>query len=187
MEINVFKPATSKEGNSEVYIVCKYFSIRAISDDMREVLLNNVENLSGNPMFAKSDIPAEFIEQIRNCSKHFKDIQTKAILNNIQSYEINLDRGNWRTENPSLSNYQIRILRKRIADEFIYRYNIQPIRNGQRIVQNCTSSAQSYSDENRQEENKTSSIFPLGSIKYQHAWISRESIKHQSCRIILFS
>ena len=73
-EVNVFKPATSKEGNSEVYVICKEFSHSSLSKDMKEVLLNNVEKFSVNSLFSQGDIDKTFMKELRKCSKFFKDI-----------------------------------------------------------------------------------------------------------------
>ena len=171
-EINVFKPATSKEGNSEVYVICKGFCCGNLSEDMKDVLLGNVETLSQNSLFCKDDINPEFIAKVRQCSKYFKDIQTKAILNNIQSFSNNDFKGNWKEESTYMSDYQIKILRDRIAEEFIRKYNINPISNEQRIVPYyAMTSGNGYNDKSRQHEKKHSSLFSsspdiMNSVRY---------------------
>ena len=150
-EVNVFKPATSKEGNSEVYVICKGFSNNLLSDEMKKVMLENVELLSDYPLFQYSDINCSFMEKVHQCSKYFKDLQTKAILTNIQSFER---KTSWRRENKAWSDYQIKDFRERIADEFVELYKIQPIKNEQRIVPILSNVDRVSSANNRSEERK---------------------------------
>ena len=164
-EVNVFKPATSKEGNSEVYVICKGYSSRILSDEMKEILLKNIENTDGNSLFSRDDVNRKFIGKVRECSKYFKDIQTRAILNNIKSFELNNGKGNWRSPSYMISDFQIKKLREKVADEFISKYNIQPIRNDQRIVPLTSTSANGYSNECRPYETRQSSMFYSGSVK----------------------
>ena len=63
-----------------------------------------------------------------------------------------------------ISDYQVKKLREKIADEFISKYNIQPIRNDQRIVPE-TKIAHGNSNEIRPYETRQSSMFYSGSVK----------------------
>ena len=164
-EVNVFKPATSKEGNSEVYVICKEFSHSSLSKDMKEVLLNNVEKFSVHSLFSQGDIDKTFMKELRKCSKFFKDIQTNAILSNIESFDFDIDKINWRYKKTTMCNTQIRELRKKVADEFILRYNIHPIRNDQRIVPVTTASVKKVGNFSRWFQGGQSTVFSLGYMK----------------------
>ena len=164
-EVNVFKPATSKEGNSEVYVICKNFSCSALTKGMKEVLLSNVETINEHPIFSKEDIDPNFMNEIRKCASFFKDIQTKAILSNIESFDFDIDKMNWRNKTSTMPNSQIRELRKKVADEFIIRYNIQPINNEQRIVPVTTTPVKKVMNLNRSFDGNPSSAFVPGNKK----------------------
>ena len=174
-EVNVFKPATSKEGNSEVYVICKGFSNNLLSDEMKKVMLENVELLSDYPLFQYSDINGSFMEKVHQCSTYFKDLQTKAILTNIQSFER---KTSWRRENKAWSDYQIKDFRERIADEFVELYKIQPIKNEQRIVPILSNVDRGSSANNRSEERKKANQL-LGNkvteLQQQHFWVHPSS------------
>ena len=174
-EVNVFKPATSKEGNSEVYVICKGFSNNLLSDEMKKVMLENVELLSDYPLFQYSDINGSFMEKVHQCSTYFKDLQTKAILTNIQSFER---KTSWRRENKAWSDYQIKDFRERIADEFVELYKIQPIKNEQRIVPILSNVDRGISANNRSEERKKANQL-LGNkvteLQQQHFWVHPSS------------
>ena len=161
-EVNVFKPATSKEGNSEVYVICKNFSFSALTKGMKEVLLNNVEKNKESCIFSQGDIDPKFMKEIRRCSSFFKDIQSKAILSNIESFDFDIDKMNWRSKTTTMPNSQIKELRRKVSDEFILKYNIQPIRNDQRIVPVTTASVKKVMNLNRSFEDRQSSVFSLG-------------------------
>ena len=83
-QICVFKPATSKPGNSEVYIIGKGF--RGISDELLEAMLQHV----GKDVFHTSAmLPLElldpaFVEEAQRCAKVFADAQRETIELNIQ-------------------------------------------------------------------------------------------------------
>ena len=164
-EVNVFKPATSKEGNSEVYVICKNFSCSALTKGMKEILLSNVEKKNEHSIFSKEDIDQNFMKEIRKCSSFFKEVQTKAILSNIESFDTDIDKINWRTKTSTMPNSQIRELRKKVADEFIIRYNIQPIGNDQRIVPVTNTPVKKVINLNRSFEGRQSSVLALGNVK----------------------
>ena len=132
---------------------------------MKEVLLSNVETFSDHPLFSQGDIDKKFMKEIRKCSKFFKDIQTKAILSNIESFDLDIDKMHWRYKKSTLCNSQIRELRKKVADEFILRYNIQPIRNDQRIVPITTASVKKEGSMRRWLQGGQSAFFSLGCMK----------------------
>lgn len=86
-KIFIKKPATSKEGNSEVYIVCLDFKgqdyIRPYLSAMRQYY----ENGTVLALFRKIDIPNSFIEQIVNIGQFFKYQQCQVIIKNINTFD----------------------------------------------------------------------------------------------------
>merc|ERR1719391_407337 len=62
-QIEVFKPATSKEGNSEVYVVCKdYHRTEWLSGALQEAKAMYGRYPEDKSMFDKADIPSEFLD-----------------------------------------------------------------------------------------------------------------------------
>jgi len=82
-KVTVFKPTTSKEGNSEVYVICQSF--RGIDKSSLENLINN---FGKEPIFDPSDIPAEFLKSAENCSRYFMKKQISVIRRNIDTFQL---------------------------------------------------------------------------------------------------
>lgn len=71
MQLDIYKPITSKANNSETYIVARGF--RGISDDLLQGLLEHVgeDIYETNAMLAPSDMPQTFLDSVRDCGKVF--------------------------------------------------------------------------------------------------------------------
>ena len=80
-KVSVFKPTTSKEGNSEVYVICQSF--RGIEKSSLEILISN---FGKEPVFDVSDIPPDFIKSAENCGRYFMEIQISVIRRNIDTF-----------------------------------------------------------------------------------------------------
>ncbi|KAK7789826.1 hypothetical protein R5R35_007358 [Gryllus longicercus] len=84
-QVNFFKPATSKEGNSEVYVICLKYKGKDVLDPwLRKMKDFTGLQDEGKVMFPFESIPQEFIEELLICSTRFKDFQVEAIKKNIQ-------------------------------------------------------------------------------------------------------
>lgn len=90
-----FKPCSSKHGNSEIYLVCRYFD--------RNVYLNHYSNLNqisaDNFIFPRQIIPEEFIEAIFTTSKELAVRQSYKIESNVKLFHfenINLNDKDWK-------------------------------------------------------------------------------------------
>ncbi|CAL1292448.1 unnamed protein product [Larinioides sclopetarius] len=114
-EVHVFKPFTSKSGNSEVYVVCLDYigveKVRAYLEQMNQ----NYGSLTDKCLFPLKSIPSSFISQLIECSKLFTGFQEKSIQENLKLYSI------------PFSEYEseLRELQNTCAEEFIQRCNIQ--------------------------------------------------------------
>lgn len=74
--VNVFKPATSKEGNSEVYVIClDYVGTEEMKLWLRTLRTQYGPKGADKAMFPLSAIPTDFLEQLKTCAKKFKDYQ----------------------------------------------------------------------------------------------------------------
>ena len=86
-ELHVYKPITSKLGNSEVYVIgleylgCDYFKevYNKLMDIYGEYDISKV-------LFARNDIPESFMYEIIKCTNFFTESQIKAIKRNITTY-----------------------------------------------------------------------------------------------------
>ncbi|KAF6205194.1 hypothetical protein GE061_019361 [Apolygus lucorum] len=87
-KVCIYKPTVSKEGNSELYVVCLGF----IKNEHQESLLNELSKrmedaATGMVMFRKEDVNAFFISEMERCSSFFTGIQMTVIERNIQLFQ----------------------------------------------------------------------------------------------------
>lgn len=124
--VHVFKPATSKEGNSEVYVVCLEYKGRGVMEPWLEVLRKHYgPKLPDKGVFPQASIPQDFLEQLYTCASIFKDFQTDVIETNIRVYK--------RARNSS-EDYKIKKLRYLIANHFMETYEIQKLPESDEVV-----------------------------------------------------
>ncbi|GIL48149.1 hypothetical protein Vafri_4842 [Volvox africanus] len=78
-KVLVYKPATSKPANSEVYVVGKGF--RGAPQDVLELLLDNCgeDVFSGRSLFPVELLPEDFLETARNAAIYFGNATADAI------------------------------------------------------------------------------------------------------------
>ncbi|CAG9858242.1 unnamed protein product [Phyllotreta striolata] len=123
-KVAVFKPCTSKSGNSEVYVIStKYKGFNAIKELWPMLVLSyeNADIFNSKSMFSVKDIPQMFLDEIINCSEYFMNKQTHTILNNIHNFEHR--------------NYDnIQMVKSFIAQIYISRYELKPIPDEFRII-----------------------------------------------------
>ncbi|ETN64292.1 hypothetical protein AND_003971 [Anopheles darlingi] len=127
-ELHVFKPCTSKPGNSEVYLIAKRYrrptGIDEYLDRIYDQLLLTDTNKPRSTLFDPATIPAAFLEQVTTCAAQFVHWQADVIESNIRFYGTNDPR-----EDERLIEFK-----KTIAAMFFERYRITPIRATDRIV-----------------------------------------------------
>uniref|UniRef100_A0A2M4AM29 Cap-specific mRNA (nucleoside-2'-O-)-methyltransferase 2 n=1 Tax=Anopheles triannulatus TaxID=58253 RepID=A0A2M4AM29_9DIPT len=127
-ELHVFKPCTSKPGNSEVYLIAKRYrrptGIDEYLDRIYDQLLLNDANEPRYTLFDPATIPAAFLEQVTACATQFVRWQADVIESNIRFYGTTDPR-----EDERLIEFK-----KTIAAMFFERYRITPIRAAERIV-----------------------------------------------------
>jgi cap2 methyltransferase len=83
--MHLFKPATSREGNSEIYVVC--LNYMGMNSELLSHLLNNVENsmahVGNRGLFKAHFLPKGFLTNLVECANYF--VETQVIFN---SYAI---------------------------------------------------------------------------------------------------
>lgn len=85
-QVSVTKPATSKGGNSEMYVVCMNFKGKDYVAPYLRILRHYYDKVPASAMFSLRDIPDGFLRRIEQCSKFFKDHQCWVITNNIKTF-----------------------------------------------------------------------------------------------------
>lgn len=89
-QVHVFKPVTSKPGNSEVYVISIGYRRNKVPQ-LQELLQSMTKHLGKNNerlMFSSEAIPKDFIDQVAECAECFMVHQVAAIEANIQHYHI---------------------------------------------------------------------------------------------------
>ena len=117
-KIFINKPVTSKEGNSEVYLVCLGFAGSNLVAPYMETLRSNYESPCKTAMFRRDDIPESFIEQIVQCGEFFKARQCEVIMDNMKTFV-----GGKKYE----LQFKDKKMRRMVADEYIVRYNLSAL------------------------------------------------------------
>ncbi|XP_048776785.1 cap-specific mRNA (nucleoside-2'-O-)-methyltransferase 2-like isoform X2 [Ostrea edulis] len=117
-EVNVFKPATSKSGNSEVYVICLNFhGLGERMNEFRQFCKPFFEDGRPDFRFPENCLPPEFMsEHIRICTQ-FTDLQMETIDCNLNHY-------------PCVSEHYIQWMesvKDACADFFLNTYNLQSI------------------------------------------------------------
>nr|XP_004659620.2 cap-specific mRNA (nucleoside-2'-O-)-methyltransferase 2 [Jaculus jaculus]XP_044992146.1 cap-specific mRNA (nucleoside-2'-O-)-methyltransferase 2 [Jaculus jaculus]XP_044992151.1 cap-specific mRNA (nucleoside-2'-O-)-methyltransferase 2 [Jaculus jaculus] len=87
-QVHVFKPATSKAGNSEVYVVClRYKGRKAIHPLLSKMVLNFGTEITSKALFCHYMIPKSFLERHEECCAFFHKYQLETISENIRLFE----------------------------------------------------------------------------------------------------
>jgi len=124
--MDVFKPATSKEGNSEVYVVCRGFKK---SEQVTELVGGMMRHYGAMPqdrsLFAQADIPDKFLEHVRKCSDLFMQLQENVIENNLHYWKTPLDKAYVR----DLAEVQLQV-----AERFMAQYKVEAIAEYRHVV-----------------------------------------------------
>jgi len=144
-ELHVFKPCTSKEGNSEAYIIAlRYTKTEDVDNLLRiiqlqvyercvlttftyctiliQILLNRKTDVSLNALFSLDEIPEAFLCDIISCATLFKKHQEHAILRNLTLYNIPPEEK------------ELEIIKKKIAYHYMQKYCLQRIPLTKQIV-----------------------------------------------------
>uniref|UniRef100_A0A3B3ZEF6 Cap-specific mRNA (nucleoside-2'-O-)-methyltransferase 2 n=1 Tax=Periophthalmus magnuspinnatus TaxID=409849 RepID=A0A3B3ZEF6_9GOBI len=86
--VHVFKPATSKAGNSEVYVVCLNFEAKETVRPLLSKLIRNYgPNLAHLALFPNTVIPDTFMKQHEDMCSYFHKLQVETISENLRLFE----------------------------------------------------------------------------------------------------
>lgn len=126
-EVNIYKPVTSRQGNSEVYAICLHYKGRQSLEKYFPILKTayGTDVYANKALFPLEAIPEGFLKQIQECSNYYCCIQCQVIDNNLQAYLMQ--------KNISLHR-DIKRIRAIVASEFIWQYDLKPLENQQEIL-----------------------------------------------------
>ncbi|XP_058463306.1 cap-specific mRNA (nucleoside-2'-O-)-methyltransferase 2 [Malaya genurostris] len=121
-ELNVFKPCTSKPGNSEVYIIGIGFRRPSGLNEYLDKIFDNLQ--SDKAMFDVKQIPNGFIDQVRECAYTFMLFQQDVIEHNIHFYQ----------REDILENQRLEWFNEKLCERFFETYKIRRIRSSEAIL-----------------------------------------------------
>lgn len=123
-KVDIFKPAASKHGNSEVYVICSgYQRIYKNLSYLMEMTARMQNN--DTPMFTLDMISNDFINQVSDCAKMFMLFQTQAIESNIYHFgRSHID-----------DQQKIHNLRYDIRKEYVRLYGVESISDKMKLMQ----------------------------------------------------
>uniref|UniRef100_A0A3P9LX90 Cap-specific mRNA (nucleoside-2'-O-)-methyltransferase 2 n=1 Tax=Oryzias latipes TaxID=8090 RepID=A0A3P9LX90_ORYLA len=114
--VNVFKPATSKAGNSEVYVVClNYNSKEALRPLLSKLIRHYGADLSDREaLFPSSLLPESFLKQHEEVCLYFHTLQVKTITENLQLFQ----------KMSAEQRQQLEHVRDCVAQEYLQRFQV---------------------------------------------------------------
>lgn len=87
-QVSVTKPATSKAGNSETYIVCKRF--KKIQDDVKKAIIRGLikskNQMSTFSMLPRATIGEQFLHSVRHAASQFAQWQEDVMTLNMSTF-----------------------------------------------------------------------------------------------------
>lgn len=92
-KVHVKKPACSKPGNSEVYVVCSNFRMASITDDHTAALAKVTSTRNAFCFASVQDLPEDFLRQVDGCTRYFKDLQEATIRENLSWFQNDMNQG----------------------------------------------------------------------------------------------
>ncbi|XP_033489960.2 cap-specific mRNA (nucleoside-2'-O-)-methyltransferase 2 [Epinephelus lanceolatus] len=131
--VNVFKPATSKAGNSEVYVVClNYDGKEAVRPLLSKLIRNYGPQLTDREaLFPNSLIPESFLKQHEEVCSYFHTLQVETITENLQLFE------GMSPEQRQRLDY----IRDCMAQEYLQRFQVSFLQRSRWISRNTVSPA----------------------------------------------
>lgn len=171
-KIHLFKPATSKSGNSEVYVICLKYKGRNSIASILEVLRKKIGcNSFQTALFPLETIPEDFLEQLFDCCNQFKRYQEMTIKENIKFFKGMSSR----------ECIHLNSVKEICADLYVSKYKLKRIRKSEKII-----NAKEF--KNGQCQISNTKLFPEDVIQQTQrsgSFNSRQNqqIEEQGCRI----
>ncbi|XP_037715938.1 cap-specific mRNA (nucleoside-2'-O-)-methyltransferase 2 [Drosophila subpulchrella] len=155
-QVHIFKPATSKRGNSEVYVICLNYQkdtpgLPRLLEEIKAKLAQPNDTMV-MPLFARSQIPQDFLMQHEIACRLYMKLQADAIEGSIYAYESN-DRHYLR---------HLHHLRGLVSNTYYSRYKVKPLEDSLCIV----------------DKEATSKALGFSVPVYGGSYTERENLKH---------
>ncbi|XP_070687408.1 cap-specific mRNA (nucleoside-2'-O-)-methyltransferase 2 [Pempheris klunzingeri] len=131
--VSVFKPATSKAGNSEVYVVCLHYDGKeAVRPLLSKLIRNYGPHLADREaLFPNSLIPESFLKQHGEVCSYFHSLQVETITENLRLFK------GMSTEQRQRLDY----IRDCMAQEYLQRFQVSYLPRSRWISRNTVSPA----------------------------------------------
>ncbi|KAI3377866.1 hypothetical protein L3Q82_009002 [Scortum barcoo] len=131
--VNVFKPATSKAGNSEVYVVCLNYDGKEAVKPLLSKLIRNYETHlpDREALFPNSHVPESFLKQHEEVCLYFYELQVETITENLRLFE------GMSTEQRQRLDH----IRDCTAQEYLHRFQVSFLPRSRWISRNTVSPA----------------------------------------------
>ncbi|XP_070255168.1 cap-specific mRNA (nucleoside-2'-O-)-methyltransferase 2 [Myotis yumanensis] len=143
-QVHVFKPATSKAGNSEVYVVCLHYKgTEVIQPLLSKMVLNFGTEMTRKSLFPHHVIPASFLKRHEECCVFFHKYQLETISENIRLFE-----SMGKEEQARLNN-----LRDCAVQYFMQKFQLKPLSRNNWLVKKsnigCSTNTKWFGQRNR--------------------------------------
>ncbi|XP_041848992.1 cap-specific mRNA (nucleoside-2'-O-)-methyltransferase 2 isoform X2 [Melanotaenia boesemani] len=131
--VSVFKPATSKAGNSEVYVVClNYDSKEAVRPLLSKLIRNYGPHLADREaLFSRSLIPESFLKQHEEVCSYFHKLQVATITENLQLFD----------EMSTEQRQRLEHIRDGVVQNYLQRFQVSFLQRSRWISRNTVSPA----------------------------------------------
>ncbi|XP_062327537.1 cap-specific mRNA (nucleoside-2'-O-)-methyltransferase 2 [Osmerus eperlanus] len=131
--VNVFKPATSKSGNSEVYVVCLRYEGKEASRPLLSKLIRHYgpDLASREALFPDWLIPPSFLAQHEQVCRYFHRLQVDTITENLRLFGALSAKHSLKLEH----------LRDLTAQEYLQRFQVSPLARGRWLSRSTVAPA----------------------------------------------
>ncbi|KAM4637804.1 cap-specific mRNA (nucleoside-2'-O-)-methyltransferase 2 isoform 1-T5 [Amazona ochrocephala] len=117
-EVHVFKPATSKAGNSEAYVIClRYLGRESIHPLLSKMIQNFGAEMVNKALFPQHVLPQSFLKIHEECCTFFHKCQVETISQNIRLFECMGE----------VEQTKLNKLRDCAVEFFMQRFRLKPI------------------------------------------------------------
>lgn len=131
--VHVFKPATSKAGNSEVYVVCLGYDAKEAVRPLLSKLIRNYgpDMADQEALFPNTVLPDTFMKQHENMCLYFHKLQEETIRENLDLFEGMSPEQRQRLDH----------IRDYVAQEYLQRFKVSFLPRSRWISRNTVSPA----------------------------------------------
>ncbi|NXB54338.1 CMTR2 methyltransferase, partial [Leucopsar rothschildi] len=143
-EVHVFKPATSKAGNSEAYVVClRYMGRESLHPLLPKMMQNFGTEMVNKALFSQHALPESFLKTHEECCTFFHKCQVETISENIRLFECMEEA----------EQMKLNKLRDCAVEFFMQKFHVKPIGRNNWLVKKsqagCSMNAKWFGQRNK--------------------------------------